>query len=131
MAPRTTPGRLFCMLFALIGIPLTLSVIADLGALFATSVSSLYARLAQRGPATATPGAGSESRPTVQLTEFQERALTLLVALGSLVLYIAVGGGLFILLEDWPFFESFYFCFVTMTTIGFGDFVPGKRKVAL
>ncbi|KAF0293601.1 TWiK family of potassium channels protein 7 [Amphibalanus amphitrite] len=115
MAPRTTPGRLFCMLFALIGIPLTLSVIADLGALFATSVSTLYARLAKRAQATATATAtGGDSRS--------------LVALGSLVLYIAVGGGLFLLLEDWPFFESFYFCFVTMTTIGFGDFVPGEHE---
>ncbi|XP_043194995.1 TWiK family of potassium channels protein 7-like [Amphibalanus amphitrite] len=132
MAPRTTPGRLFCMLFALIGIPLTLSVIADLGALFATSVSTLYARLAKRAQATATATAtGGDSRSVAQLTERQERALTLLVALGSLVLYIAVGGGLFLLLEDWPFFESFYFCFVTMTTIGFGDFVPENSEYML
>ena len=127
MAPRTTPGRLFCMLFALIGIPLTLSVIADLGALFATSVSALYARLVKRDPSSAAPGTSGDLRSAGQLTERQERALTLLVALGSLVLYIAVGGGLFLLLEDWPFFESFYFCFVTMTTIGFGDFVPGIK----
>ena len=27
----TTPGRLFCILFAIVGIPFTLSVIADMG----------------------------------------------------------------------------------------------------
>ena len=30
-APVTTPGRLFCILFAIVGIPFTLSVIADMG----------------------------------------------------------------------------------------------------
>lgn len=37
--PVTTAGRAFCICFALIGIPLTLTVIADWGHLFATSIS--------------------------------------------------------------------------------------------
>ena len=31
ISPVTFPGRLFCLLFAILGIPLTLSVLADLG----------------------------------------------------------------------------------------------------
>ncbi|KAL2917112.1 Potassium channel [Polyrhizophydium stewartii] len=30
----------------------------------------------------------------------------------------------FLLEEPWTYFESLYFCFVTMTSIGFGDLVP-------
>lgn len=29
--------------------------------------------------------------------------------------------------DDWSFYDGFYFCFITMTTIGFGDLVPSKN----
>ena len=44
IAPATTAGRLFCILFAIIGIPFTLSVIADVGQICATIVTILWAR---------------------------------------------------------------------------------------
>lgn len=44
-----------------------------------------------------------------------------------LCIYLAAGAGLLILWEDdWSFFDGFYFCFITMTTIGFGDLVPSE-----
>ncbi|XP_031342087.1 TWiK family of potassium channels protein 7-like, partial [Photinus pyralis] len=43
--PVTTEGRAFCIVFALIGIPLTLTVIADLGRLFASSLSTFMDHL--------------------------------------------------------------------------------------
>ena len=42
IAPVTTAGRVFCILYAIVGIPFTLSVIADVGQIFATLLSTFW-----------------------------------------------------------------------------------------
>lgn len=104
ITPATVEGRLFCIMFALVGIPLTLSVLADLGVLLASRLPVMPEARGLRGS-----------------------LVSAATALSVLLLYIAVGSFLFISWEhDWSFFDGFYFCFVTMTTIGFGDLVPSK-----
>jgi len=39
--------------------------------------------------------------------------------------YISAGSMLFTVWEDWDYLTGSYFCFVTLSTIGFGDIVPG------
>jgi len=36
-----------------------------------------------------------------------------------------LGATIFSAWENWSFLEGAYFSFITLTTIGFGDFVPG------
>jgi hypothetical protein len=40
-----------------------------------------------------------------------------------------MGALLFAQWESWPVLDGAYFCFITFTTIGFGDLVPGKGTV--
>lgn len=50
--------------------------------------------------------------------------LPISVALFILVAYIFCGAVMYMVIEKWNFFESFYFVFISMSTIGFGDYVP-------
>ncbi|KOB65170.1 Catalytic subunit of protein kinase A [Operophtera brumata] len=93
-----------------------LTTIADLGKVFATVVSVIAKQLPAMPKCCAKV---SEANPTGQ------RSLYALGAVGFLFVYLSAGAGLFKMWEDdWTFYDGFYFCFVTMTTIGFGDLVP-------
>ena len=42
--------------------------------------------------------------------------------------YILLGAAIFGVWERWPAMDAAYFCFVTISTIGFGDMVPGAAE---
>ncbi|UYV71700.1 hypothetical protein LAZ67_9000077 [Cordylochernes scorpioides] len=190
VAPTTTPGRAVCMIYAIIGIPLLLMVLADLGKLFtrAIKVVFFYIRLfyytgrcrkarrmgrratavpvefigialknlpspslrrSKKGSPEATPenppkeeetDAKVENGTKEKLIRFSDEEvveskkpnfdiddefnLPVSVALILLVAYMMLGALIFTFWERWTFFEAFYFVFISMSTIGFGDFVP-------
>ncbi|CAF3456626.1 unnamed protein product [Rotaria socialis] len=51
------------------------------------------------------------------------------VPFGAVILiiigYIYLGAVMFSKFEGWTMIESVYFCYITLSTIGFGDYVPG------
>ncbi|KAG8196592.1 hypothetical protein JTE90_014153 [Oedothorax gibbosus] len=57
-------------------------------------------------------------------------AVPITLCLMILVSYISGGAVLFSLWEGWGFLDGSYFCFVTLSTIGFGDLVPGVSVVS-
>lgn len=160
IAPVTTRGRIFCIVYAIFGIPLTLIAVADMGKLFARFVVFVYkkfkrmmeARMAAKMAAQKAKelekakkkyGGGMPSPPpppkttTTTAEEASDKvsrtlqSLKVVGALTLLLLYIYFGAFLFIIWEKWDLFESFYFCFITMTTIGLGDVVPDHPNFML
>ena len=47
-APVTVPGRIFCIFFAIIGIPFFLSVISDMGQIIATLMTTVWDKYKQK-----------------------------------------------------------------------------------
>ncbi|VVC88386.1 unnamed protein product [Leptidea sinapis] len=49
----------------------------------------------------------------------------------GLIMFQSIGAAVFSRYEGWSYFDSFYYCFVTLTTIGFGDYVALQNDQAL
>lgn len=64
--------------------------------------------------------------PSLQL--LQILGLALFLTLGTLVILV-FPPMVFSHVEGWSFGEGFYFAFITLSTIGFGDYVVGENEV--
>lgn len=104
------------MFYAVLGIPLTLVMFQSLGERINTFVRYLLCRAKQ--------GLG------LRKTEVSMGNMVL-VGLLSCMSTLCIGAAAFSHFEDWSFFNAYYYCFITLTTIGFGDFVALQKKDAL
>lgn len=104
------------MFYAALGIPLTLVMFQTLG----ERINSLVRFLLRR----AKQGLGLR-QAEVSLGNM------VLAGLLSCACMLCVGAGVFSHFEGWSFFHACYYSFVTLTTIGFGDFVALQKQDAL
>ncbi|KAM6978073.1 potassium channel subfamily K member 15 [Aplochiton taeniatus] len=112
-APGTDAGKVFCMFYAVLGIPLTLVMFQSLGERMNTFVRYLL-RCAKQCLGFRRTDVSMENMVTVGF----------LSCAGTL----CVGAAAFAHFEGWTFFHAYYYCFITLTTIGFGDFVALQKK---
>ncbi|XP_015904277.1 potassium channel, subfamily K, member 16-like [Parasteatoda tepidariorum] len=109
LAPSTTGGRLFCVLYATVGIPLTGILLAAIGGHY----SQRLVKGIQR--------ARKDRRPRLAQSLSAAKFL-----IPWMLVFLVIPAGFFVWLEKWSFVDSFYYCFITLSTIGFGDFVAGN-----
>ncbi|CAD6190324.1 unnamed protein product [Caenorhabditis auriculariae] len=135
LVPVTWHGRMFCIAYALLGVPLILITVADIGKFLSENIIWLYTRytkLRQRctnRQYTSIPTI-EEKKDGEQLIQGLEHYISIPISLIVMILlgYITIGAVLLGSWENWEFFSGFYFSFITMTTVGFGDIVPLKRE---
>ncbi|KAJ7341379.1 hypothetical protein JRQ81_005409 [Phrynocephalus forsythii] len=115
-APSTDGGKVFCMFYALLGIPLTLVMFQSLGERINTFVRYLLHRIKK---------CLGMRRPEVSMAN--------MVTIGffSCISTLCIGAAAFSYYENWTFFQAYYYCFITLTTIGFGDYVALQKEQAL
>ncbi|KAM8734771.1 potassium channel subfamily K member 5-like [Acanthopagrus schlegelii] len=109
VAPKTKGGRVFCILYGLCGIPLCLVWLSTLGSFFGDRAKRLSQVLIRKGV----------SVKKVQLI------CTVLFLLWGLLVHLLIPPVVFMALEDWTYLEGLYYSFITLTTVGFGDYVAG------
>jgi len=69
--------------------------------------------------------------------DYSQKSVPIWLSICLVIIYIVGGSFLFQEWEKWSFLDSFYFCFITLTTIGFGDLTPdqkmedGEKRIAL
>ncbi|XP_014910287.1 potassium channel subfamily K member 15 [Poecilia latipinna] len=112
-APGTDAGKVFCMFYAVLGIPLTLVMFQSLGERMNTFVRYLLHKMKQC--------------LGFRHTEVSMENMVL-VGFLSCIGTLCVGAAAFSHFEGWSFFHAYYYCFITLTTIGFGDFVALQKK---
>lgn len=103
LVPQTMGGRLFVIPFTLIGIP-TLAILYTVFAKWWLHATRRHIR---------------------KWNQTRAKGIATAVAMGIfLTLLLGVGPLVFLCLENWSYYEAVYFIWCSISTIGYGDFVP-------
>ncbi|XP_068948173.1 potassium channel subfamily K member 16-like [Petaurus breviceps papuanus] len=115
LSPKTAGGQIFCVIFALFGIPLNLIFLHQVGKTLSLLCEKLGKCLQSQG-----------------MKEKKIKFLTLLFFLMTgILIFLGLPPIVFHSTEGWTYNEGIYFAFITLSTVGFGDYVvgvqPGKQ----
>ncbi|KAM8953452.1 potassium channel subfamily K member 6 [Pelodytes ibericus] len=113
--PLSDTGKAFCIFYALVGVPFTMLVLT-------AAVQRLMSTFTYRPIHYFQVHRGFDRKV---VTRVHLVTLMLLV----LIFFLLVPSAIFNSIETtWSFLDAFYFCFISLCTIGLGDYVPGEQS---
>ncbi|CAF0756522.1 unnamed protein product [Brachionus calyciflorus] len=111
--PRTSSGKFFCIFYTLIGIPIFLIMFQSVGERLNSFIIFLLTKVKRR----------------LKLKNQDVGLFELITVEGIFsITIILFASYIFMKNEGWTYFDAIYYCFITLTTIGFGDYVPLQKN---
>uniref|UniRef100_H2ZBT0 Potassium channel domain-containing protein n=1 Tax=Ciona savignyi TaxID=51511 RepID=H2ZBT0_CIOSA len=111
ITPSTRGSRAFCIIYALLGIPLFAIMFSGLSALFGSALKRVSTMLDNK-----------EMHPFIQ-----NLAIFFVFVSVGFLLFCFIPAVIISAAEQWEYSDSIYYAIITLTTIGFGDFVAGDN----
>lgn len=109
IAPKTSSGQIAAIVYAVFGVPLHILAFKLLGESFAGNYQETQKIVQGKKP--------SDVKKMLADAIF----FTIWTAI-----FFIVPSVTFIFTEDWHFIEGFYYSFITLSTVGLGDYVAGN-----
>ena len=142
IAPLTQNGKIFCIFYIIIGVPLTILILDSLVERLENRLIPSKSFKTLNRPRSYASTELSDSFSS-QENSIESNAQTKCCSCDNIYLKIFIFGLFCITLVyvvpslvlanitelNWSLIDAFYYCFISITTIGFGDFVPGQNTV--
>ncbi|XP_072029179.1 potassium channel, subfamily K, member 16-like [Amphiura filiformis] len=116
MTPSTNLGRSMCIWFAFIGIPLMAWLLAEVGIQCKKRGKLLAMKLDQC------------LERCVRTSRMRKILNIILIGSMAYTLIVLIPAGLYSYSQGWCYTTAHYYCFITLSTIGFGDVVPTHQN---
>lgn len=108
ITPSTSSGQTFFMFYAIVGIPLCATMLIGIG----ERLSRPYKYL-------------EKSKYFTRHHKTEKLMKMIAITLFCFVIFSIIPAAVIMKFEDWTFLGAWYYTIVTLTTVGFGDYVPG------
>ena len=108
MSPATPGGQAFFIFYVIFGIPLCITMLIGIGERLSRPYKSL-----------------DRTRDFTKYHKAEKTVKIILFTVLYFVIFSIIPAIVIMKFEKWTYLESWYYTIVTMTTVGFGDYVPG------